>query len=162
VDRASEELIPRRGHWPAGFYFDIPHSSKSEADPIPEPQKSILRNQMSSGADFLRWLANCHTRPGSGICAGDTTHHGLGEYVEMFPCPNGLPIDYGLPRDSPVWRAKVEKAKRDSERISGYFRTCGLADQLTEQEVRTALERVIKWEQEQSQQQSPLTSLKGF
>jgi len=53
--------------------------------------------------------------PAHGVTAGDTYYLGLRDYVEMYPCPNGLPIDYSKPADSPAWVDRVARAKRDIE-----------------------------------------------
>lgn len=53
--------------------------------------------------------------PAHGMTAGDSMHLGLRDYVEPYPCPNGLPIDMRKPGDCEPWRKRVEKAKRDIE-----------------------------------------------
>ena len=74
-----------------------------------------------STADWNRWLAGCRPRRGFGLTAGDTMHCGLADYTEPFPCPNGLPIDTRKPGESPRWRARVERAKRDIAEWNRYF-----------------------------------------
>ena len=71
---------------------------------------------MSSVAAFIRWDARCRNMPAHGATAGDTYHLGLRDYVEMYPCPNGLPIDHRQPADVPAWNDRVAKAKRDIDR----------------------------------------------
>lgn len=71
---------------------------------------------MSSVAAWIRWDARCRNMPAHGMTAGDTYHLGLRDYVEMYPCPNGLPIDYRQPADVPAWVDRVDKAKRDIEK----------------------------------------------
>jgi hypothetical protein len=34
----------------------------------------------------------------------------------MYPCPNGLPIDYREPAEVPAWNDRVARAKRDIDR----------------------------------------------
>jgi hypothetical protein len=41
---------------------------------------------------------------------------GMRTYRQMMPCPNGLPPDESTPATNPVWRARIEKAKRDRDR----------------------------------------------
>ena len=70
---------------------------------------------MSGYSRFLAWSARCHDRPGYGLTPGDTAYLGLRDYVEPYPCPNGLPIDTREPGECESWRRRVEKAKRDIE-----------------------------------------------
>ena len=71
---------------------------------------------MSSVAEFIRWDARCRNMPAHGVTAGDTFWLGLRDYVEMYPCPNGLPIDHRQPEEVPAWNERVAKAKRDIEK----------------------------------------------
>lgn len=70
---------------------------------------------MSSVAAFIRWDSRTRNMPAHGATTGDTYHLGLRDYVEMYPCPNGLPIDHRQPADVPAWNDRVAKAKRDIE-----------------------------------------------
>lgn len=70
---------------------------------------------MSSPAAWIRWESRCRNMPAHGVTAGDTYYLGLRDYVEMYPCPNGLPIDHREPAEVPAWNNRVAKAKRDSE-----------------------------------------------
>jgi hypothetical protein len=54
--------------------------------------------------------------PAHGVTAGDTYYLGLRDYVAMYPCPNGLPIDCSKPADVPAWNDRVARAKRDIDR----------------------------------------------
>lgn len=54
--------------------------------------------------------------PAHGMTAGDTFYLGLRDYVEHYPCPNGLPIDHRKPAEVPAWVDRVDKAKRDIEK----------------------------------------------
>lgn len=71
---------------------------------------------MSSVAAFIRWDSRCRNMPAHGATAGDTYWLGLRDYVEMYPCPNGLPIDHRQPAEIPAWNDRVAKAKRDIEK----------------------------------------------
>ena len=71
---------------------------------------------MSSVAAWIRWESRCRNMPAHGMTAGDTYYLGLRDYVEMYPCPNGLPIDHRQPAEVPAWNARVAKAKRDRDR----------------------------------------------
>ena len=68
---------------------------------------------MSSVAAWIRWDSRCRNMPAHGVTAGDTHYLGLRDYVEMYPCPNGLPLDESTTETNPVWREKIDKAKRD-------------------------------------------------
>lgn len=37
------------------------------------------------------------------------------DYSELYPCPNGLPIDYRKPSECEPWLERVERARRDIE-----------------------------------------------
>ena len=71
---------------------------------------------MSSVAAFIRWDSRTRNMPAHGVTAGDTYHLGLRDYVEMYPCPNGIPIDHRQPEEVPAWNERVAKAKRDIEK----------------------------------------------
>lgn len=73
---------------------------------------------MRTAASFIRWDARCRNMPAHGATAGDTYWLGLRDYVEPYPCPNGLPIDYRKPSDVSAWNDRVAKAKRDIEKHS--------------------------------------------
>lgn len=70
---------------------------------------------MSGLNRHIAWLAGCRNAPGqSHRATGDEFHQGnCGGYTETFSCPNGLPIDKGVPSDSKAWRERVERARRD-------------------------------------------------
>jgi hypothetical protein len=65
---------------------------------------------------FMRWNRTCSEGKSFGVTAGDTIMMGMRTYREMMPCPNGLPVDESTPATNPVWRARIEKAKRDRDR----------------------------------------------
>ena len=68
---------------------------------------------MSEYSRFIAWNRSCSDRPGYGMTPGDTMHLGLRDYSEMYPCPNGLPIDTRQPNDCEHWRRRIDKAKQD-------------------------------------------------
>ena len=70
---------------------------------------------MSDYSRFVAWQAGCRNAPGkSHRMPSDEFHQGnCGGYSQAMYCPNGLPIDRGIPSESPAWRERVEKAKRD-------------------------------------------------
>ena len=71
---------------------------------------------MSSLAEFVRWDARCRSMPAHGVTAGDTFYLGLRDYVEPYPCPNGLPLDTREPCHVSAWIDRVAKAKQDIDR----------------------------------------------
>lgn len=71
---------------------------------------------MSSVAAWIRWDSRCRSMPAHGMTAGDTFYLGLRDYVEHYPCPNGLPIDHRKPAEVPAWVDRVARAKRDIEK----------------------------------------------
>jgi hypothetical protein len=70
---------------------------------------------MSDYSRFISWDARCTDRGGYGMTPGDTMHLGLRDYNEMYPCPNGLPVQTGGPQASEAWQKRVKKAKQDIE-----------------------------------------------
>ena len=100
---------------------------------------------MSSVAAFIRWDSRTRNMPAHGVTAGDTYHLGLRDYVEMYPCPNGLPIDNRRPADVPAWNDRVAKAKRDSEKHSSEQRVQLLAESISIEDVRKGLEVLRSW-----------------
>jgi hypothetical protein len=83
--------------------------------------------------------------PAHGVTAGDTYYLGLRDYVEMYPCPNGLPIDHREPSEVPAWRQRIEKAKRDIEKHKSEQRVQLLAEQLTDEAILSEIEVIRKW-----------------
>ena len=67
---------------------------------------------MSDYSRFIAWDARCTDRGGYGMTPGDTMYLGLRDYNEMYPCPNGLPVQTGGPQNSEHWRSRVASAKR--------------------------------------------------
>lgn len=94
---------------------------------------------MSLVAAWIRWESRCRNMPSHGMTAGDTYHLGLRDYVEMYPCPNGLPIDHRKPAEVPAWVDRVAKAKRDIERDQIRFRVRDMAAALRPSVVRAFL-----------------------
>lgn len=64
-------------------------------------------------SELLRWDRSCMEGKSFGVTPGDTIMMGMRTYRQAFPCPNGLPLDESNPRDNPVWRERIDKAKRD-------------------------------------------------
>lgn len=100
---------------------------------------------MSSVAAFIRWDSRTRNMPAHGATAGDTYWLGLRDYVEMYPCPNGLPIDHRQPADAPAWNDRVEKAKRDIEKHKSEQRVQLLAESISIEDVRKGLEVLRSW-----------------
>ncbi len=100
---------------------------------------------MSSLAAFIRWDSRCRNMPSHGVTAGDTHYLGLRDYVEMYPCPNGLPIDHRQPADVPAWNERVARAKRDIETHKSEQRVQLLAETISIDEVRKGLEVLKTW-----------------
>lgn len=94
---------------------------------------------MNLVAAWIRWDARCRNMPSHGMTAGDTHHLGLRDYVEMYPCPNGLPIDHRKPAEVPAWNDRVARAKRDIERDQTRFRVRDMAAALRPSVVRAFL-----------------------
>jgi len=65
-------------------------------------------------SELIRWGRSCMEGKSFGITPGDTIMMGMRTYRQAFPCPNGLPLDESATETNPVWREKIDKAKRDS------------------------------------------------
>jgi hypothetical protein len=100
---------------------------------------------MSSVAEWIRWEARCRNMPAHGVTAGDTYYLGLRDYVEMYPCPNGLPIDHKQPAEVPAWNDRVAKAKRDIQKHKSEQRVQLLAEQLSNETLRKDIEAIRIW-----------------
>ena len=87
---------------------------------------------MSEYTDYILWESRTRVHAGFGMTAGDSHHLGLHNYTEAYPLPNGLPIDHRGPGETEWWRKRVEKAKRDIERIESQHRVADLAATVTE------------------------------
>jgi len=100
---------------------------------------------MSIVAAWIRWESRCRSMPAHGMTAGDTYYLGLRDYVEHYPCPNGLPIDYRQPADVPAWNDRVAKARRDIEKHKSEQRVQLLAEQLTDETIFSEIEAIRQW-----------------
>ncbi len=100
---------------------------------------------MSLGAAWIRWDSRCRNMPAHGMTNGDTYYLGLRDYVEMYPCPNGLPIDHRKPAEVPAWNDRVDKAKRDIEKHRSEQRVQLLAEQLTDETIISEIEVIRTW-----------------
>jgi hypothetical protein len=94
---------------------------------------------MSLVAAWIRWDARCRNMPAHGMTNGDTYYLGLRDYVEMYPCPNGLPIDHRKPAEVSAWVDRVARAKRDIEKHRIGFRVQDMAAALRPSVVRAFL-----------------------
>lgn len=94
---------------------------------------------MSSVAAWIRWDSRCRSMPAHGMTAGDTFYLGLRDYVEHYPCPNGLPIDNRHPADVPAWVDRVAKAKQDIEKHKSEHRVKVMAAALQPSVVKAFL-----------------------
>ena len=83
--------------------------------------------------------------PAHGVTAGDTYYLGLRDYVEMYPCPNGLPIDYRQPAEVQSWVDRIAKAKLDIEQHKSEQRVQLLAEQLTDETIFLEIEAIRQW-----------------
>ena len=110
---------------------------------------------MSSVAEFIRWDARCRNMPAHGVTAGDTFWLGQRDYVEMYPCPNGLPIDHRQPEEVPAWNERVAKAKRDIEKHRSEQRVQLLAEVISDEQILTEIEAIRRWANSLKQTQSP-------
>jgi hypothetical protein len=95
---------------------------------------------MSDYSRFIAWDARCADRGGYGMTPGDTMRLGLRDYNEMYPCPNGLPVQTGGPQKSEAWRKRVEKAKRDIEQWNAEQRVERLTEAITDEQLDLFLE----------------------
>lgn len=103
---------------------------------------------MSSGAAWIRWDARCRNMPAHGMTNGDTHYLGLRDYVEMYPCPNGLPIDHRKPAEVPAWVDRVAKAKRDIETFNRMWAIRDGAEAITDDEFDVWLNTIAKGQNE--------------
>ena len=100
---------------------------------------------MNIVAAWIRWESRCRSMPAHGMTASDTYYLGLRDYVEHYPCPNGLPIDHRQPADVPAWNDRVAKAKRDIEKHRSEQRVQLLAEDITDETILLEIEAIRKW-----------------
>jgi hypothetical protein len=117
---------------------------------------------MSDYSRHVAWQAGIRNTPGqSHRTKGDEFHQGnCGGYSETMRCPNGLPIDRRTPGETQWWRDRIERARQWIEMCRQSTERDLLAEQLTEDDVHQALERLIQWEQSQ-QQPTPQNSTRS-
>jgi hypothetical protein len=95
---------------------------------------------MSDYSRFISWDARCTDRGGYGMTPGDTLHLGLRDYNEMYPCPNGLPVQTGGPQKSEAWQKRLAKAKQFIEQWNTEQRVDRLAEAITDEQLDLFLE----------------------
>jgi hypothetical protein len=95
---------------------------------------------VSDYSRFIAWDARCTARGGYGMSPGDTMHLGLRDYNEMYPCPNGLPVQTGGPQASEALQKRLEKAKQFIEQWNSGQRVERLAEAITDEQVDLFLE----------------------
>jgi hypothetical protein len=95
---------------------------------------------MSDYSRFVSWDARCADRGGYGMTPGDTMHLGLRDYNEMYPCPNGLPVQTGGPQASGAWQKRLAKAKQFIEQWNTEQRVERLAEAITDEQLDLFLE----------------------
>jgi hypothetical protein len=71
---------------------------------------------------------------------GDTMHLGLRDYNEMYPCPNGLPVQTGGPQASEAWQKRLAKTKQFIEQWNSDQRVERLTEAITDEQLDLFLE----------------------
>jgi hypothetical protein len=79
-----------------------------------------------------------------GATAGDSYWLGLGTYDVVDPFAR-YRDDERKPITHPMWRARIEKAKRDIEKHKSEQRVQVLAEQLTDETIFLEIEAIRKW-----------------
>ena len=67
---------------------------------------------MSDHSRFAAWQAGCRDLKGYGQSHSDTFYLGNRDYVQPFPCPNGLPVIDTSPSDCEVFQRRISKQSR--------------------------------------------------
>lgn len=98
---------------------------------------------MSSVSAFWRWDAGC-VFTASNLC--DSGMRGWHfDYLQPYPCPNGLPIKTGVPSESPAWRARLERARKESNEWDRTIRVREAAEALTVETILNDMEVIRVW-----------------
>ena len=69
---------------------------------------------MSTVAEFIRWEAGTWNYPNQSLTGSEYMFGGIADYGQEYPCPNGLGISERKLSESPAWRRRIEKARRDA------------------------------------------------
>ena len=117
---------------------------------------------MSDYSRFISWDARCTDRGGYGMTPGDTLHLGLRDYNEMYPCPNGLPVQAGGLQASEAWQKRLAKAKQFIQQWNTENRLREVAESITEQEILLEIEVIRTWQNSRhlAQQQTGFLALR--
>ena len=100
---------------------------------------------MSSSAEFFRWQASCRDRGDFGATHGDTFALGLRDYNQLYPCPNGLPLDSRPHIEIPSWVARIEKARRCIATHQAMFRVRELAENISAEQIINDIREISTW-----------------
>ena len=65
-------------------------------------------------AAFNRWDAGCWNYPNQSLTGSEFAFGGIADYGEPYPCPNSLGLSERALNESPAWRRRIEKARRDA------------------------------------------------
>ncbi len=80
-----------------------------------------------------------------GATAGDSFWMGYGDYDVVDPFARYREHEESKPITHPMWRARIEKAKRDIEKHKSEQRVQLLAEQLTDETIFLEIEAIRKW-----------------
>jgi hypothetical protein len=68
-----------------------------------------------------------------------------GAYDQVFPCPNGLGIDYRAPQECWSYRERVAKARRDAMEHDKEIRIREAAGELKPKQIEEDIQEIREW-----------------
>ena len=100
---------------------------------------------MSDHSRFAAWQAGCRDLKGYGQSHSDTFYLGNRNYVQPFPCPNGLPVIDTSPSDCEVFQRRISKAKQDIEDYSREIRVREAAGIIPKPQIVEDIRSIKEW-----------------
>ena len=100
---------------------------------------------MSTVAEFIRWDGGCWNYPNQSLTGSEYAYGGIADYGQEYPCPNGLGLSERALSESPAWRRRIEKARKDAAEWSAEIRVRELAATITVDEIQQDLQEIRIW-----------------
>jgi hypothetical protein len=106
---------------------------------------SLNQTPVNLVAAFYRWDSGCWNYPNQSLTGSEFEFGGIADYGQEYPCPNGLGLSERKLSESPAWRRRIAKARRDAEDWSATIALRDMAAQITIDEIQHDIEEIRTW-----------------
>jgi hypothetical protein len=98
---------------------------------------------MSTLSEFVRWDAGCSFHSQNLCDSGMRGWHF--DYVQPYPCPNGLGVINTEPGESEAWKRRIERARMDAAEYSAEIRIRVIAGKIEPKQVEEDIKEIKQW-----------------